>query len=48
MENSMKLELTIDEVNLIVNALAAQPFGTVYKLINKVQEQVKPQVEKKD
>jgi len=43
--NKLKLEFTIDEVNLILEALGQQPFARVYQLIGRVQEQARAQVE---
>ena len=39
----MKLELEIQEVNLVLAALAAQPYAQVAPLIAKIQEQVNQQ-----
>jgi hypothetical protein len=39
----IKLELTIDEVNLILGALGKQPFEIVASVISKIQEQGAPQ-----
>ena len=33
------LKLTIDEANLILDALGSQPFNKVYALIGKIQQQ---------
>lgn len=41
----IQLELTIDEVNLILEALGRQPFEQVYTLIQKVHKQVGGQVQ---
>jgi len=35
----MKLELTIEEVNQILNLLGQAPYGQVYQLIGKIQSQ---------
>lgn len=42
----MKLELEIEEVNLILNLLSQQPFGEVYKLINNIHTQAKEEIER--
>ena len=39
------LEISIDEVNLILEALGEQPFIKVYGLIGKIQDQAKKQLE---
>ena len=38
----MTFDLTEQEANLMLGALAAQPYGQVYLLIAKIQEQAKP------
>jgi hypothetical protein len=43
--SSIKLELTIDEVNVVLEALAKQPFMEVYKIIEKIHLQAKAKVE---
>ena len=40
----IKLELTIDETNAILFALAKQPYDTVARLIDKLRDQALPQV----
>lgn len=39
----MNLDVTKEEAQLIVNALSAQPFQTVYQLIFKLDAQIKQQ-----
>lgn len=34
-------ELTGDEINVIINALATRPYGEVYMIINSISEQIK-------
>ena len=41
----MNFEVTIDEANVIVAALAKQPFEAVAALIQKLQAQGKAQIE---
>ena len=41
----IKLELTIAETNVILGALAKQPYEVVAALVNKIQTQGGPQVE---
>lgn len=40
----LKLTLTIDEANLILEALGQMPFKTVFGLINKIQTQASQQL----
>lgn len=40
----IKLDLTIDEVNVVLASLGKQPFEAVAGVIQKVQEQAGPQV----
>ena len=40
----MKLELTINEVNAIMQALGNMPYAQVFELIQKIREQAQPQV----
>ena len=39
---SHKLELETNEVNFILGILANQPYGEVFNLINKIQQQAEP------
>ncbi|HLT34889.1 MAG TPA: hypothetical protein VK034_01355 [Enhygromyxa sp.] len=41
---TIKLELDIEDVNLILEALGQQPFARVYKLIAQIQEQASAQL----
>lgn len=41
----IKLVLTIEETNQILNALGNQPFKAVFGLINKIQQQAETQLE---
>lgn len=41
----MKLELTINEVNQIMQALGNMPYAQVFELVQKIREQAQPQVE---
>ena len=43
-DKTLKLELTVSEINEILDALAKQPFGQVYELISKIQAQATPQL----
>ena len=41
---TIKLELTIDEVNAILASLGKHPFEAIFSLVNKIQAQAIPQV----
>ena len=41
----MTLELTAEQIELILRALAAQPFSAVAPLIGEIQRQAQPQTE---
>ena len=43
----MKLDLTIQEANLILASLGRMPYETVFGLIEKIQAQAKEQAETK-
>lgn len=38
------IELTVDEVNVILRSLGQHPFAEIANLINKIKEQGEPQV----
>lgn len=42
--NTIKLELTIDETNLILEALGNMPFARVYALVGRIQQQAQIQL----
>lgn len=42
--NGIKLDLTLDEVNYILNALSEKPYKEVFPLIVKIQEQGNKQI----
>lgn len=42
--NEIKLNLTVDEANLILDALGQQPFVKVFGLIQKIQQQASQQL----
>lgn len=44
----MKLELTTDQVNQVLNALAQQPYIQVHELINTIQQQGQQQLQQGD
>lgn len=43
-EEFLKLELTLDEVNIILKALSKEPFKDVFQLIGKINEQANSQL----
>jgi hypothetical protein len=43
-EPTIKFELSIDEVNLILEALGEQPFKTVFALVARLQNQARGQL----
>lgn len=40
----MKIELTLNEINLIMQALGNMPYAQVFELIHKVREQAQAQL----
>jgi CHASE3 domain sensor protein len=42
---TIKLELTIDEVNAILASLGKHPFESIFQLVNKIQQQGSAQVQ---
>lgn len=47
-EQSITLQLTTDEINLILESLGQQPFVKVYSLIGKIQNQAAAQLSGKE
>jgi hypothetical protein len=45
---NLQLELTIEETNLILEALGALPFAQVYTLIGRIQERARKQLTDQD
>jgi len=43
-DSIIKLELTLNEVNYILESLADKPYREVFELIGKIKEQATPQV----
>ena len=41
----MKLDLTVQEINLILQALGNAPYATVFELVQKIREQAQAQIE---
>lgn len=44
----IKLSLTVEELNLVLEGLGKLPFASVYTLIGKLQEQTSAQLEMAD
>ena len=44
-QKELEFKLDLDEANIMLNALSKQPFETVAKLINKLQEQAQSQLQ---
>lgn len=42
---TIKLELNIDQTNLVLEALGALPFARVFQLVAQIQEQARPQMQ---
>lgn len=45
--NTIKLELNVDEVNLVLETLGQLPFARVYTLIGRIQAQAQAQMQAK-
>lgn len=43
----IELKLTVEEVNIVLNALANRPYGEVYQLIAKIQSEGEKQLQVK-
>lgn len=41
----MKLELTISEINVILQALGNAPYAQVFELVHKIREQAQAQAQ---
>jgi hypothetical protein len=44
---SIKLDLSIDEMNYIINVIGQRPYAEVFNLMTKIRVQVSPQLENK-
>lgn len=42
--NKLNIQLTIDELNLIIESLGSQPYMRVYNLIGNIQQQATDQL----
>lgn len=43
-QQNLRFELSIDDVNLILESLGQLPFARVYSLIGRIQEQARAQL----
>lgn len=43
-KESIRIELSIEDLNVILEALGSLPFARVYKLIGQLQEQARAQL----
>jgi hypothetical protein len=43
-ELPVKLELTLNEINVIMQALGQMPFASVFELVTKIREQAQAQI----
>ena len=41
---NLNLNLSLEETNVVLSALVKQPYEVVAALVNKIQEQAKPQL----
>ena len=46
MKEKIKIELSVEEINTIIDALGKQPFVKVYKIIEKLHLQANKQINK--
>jgi hypothetical protein len=44
----LQLQLTLEELNLILKALGSQPFNQVYEIIGKIHDQANQQLKNKN
>ncbi len=40
----MKIDLTLPEINVVLQALGAMPYAQVFELVQKIREQAQAQV----
>lgn len=43
----VNINLNVDEINVVFNALAQQPYNVVFSLIGKLQQQIQQQINNK-
>jgi hypothetical protein len=44
-ETTLRLELSVDDINLILEALGERPFKSVYGLVSRLQSQAQSQLQ---
>jgi len=44
-ETTLRLELSVDDINVILEALGERPFKSVYGLVSRLQSQARAQLE---
>jgi hypothetical protein len=44
-ETTLSLELSVDDINLILEALGERPFKSVYGLVSRLQSQARAQLQ---
>ena len=45
--NNIQLSLSLEEANMILEALGSQPYVRVHQLVNKIQQQAQAQLQQK-
>lgn len=48
MEKSVSLAFSVSELNVILNALASQPYGQVFALVEKIQKSAEAQLKEQN
>jgi hypothetical protein len=48
MNNNIELNLTLDEINVIMSSLAKQPYEVVFGLVEKIRNQAQLQLSKSE
>lgn len=48
MERTVRIEFTVEDLNVVLSALGNEPFAKVYAIIGKIQEQAAEQLEADD
>jgi hypothetical protein len=46
--NNLKLELTLDQLNVIMASMGKMPYETVFQVIREIEIQVQPQIKAED
>lgn len=45
-KSTLKIELSIEDINVILEALGALPFSRVFQIIGRIQAQAREQIER--